>query len=595
MIQNFLSIGNDTIEISFQDGLNLITGNNIDNPERRNGCGKSAIIEAFYYGLFGSTIRDIKKEFIVNNVTKGKGRIELVFDITTDTETSSYKIIRQLKPSTVELYKLGGDNDQDISKDSIINTNKYICDLIGSNAAICKSCDILSLSDNIPFMAKKPEEKRKFIEDIFALEVFGKMLKELKEYIKENKSSITVSSTKVDEITNSINSLTRQYDLQKKEYEEKEDRLNSKKNDLNKKIEDINSKINAVEFVDTTNIKEENNKLHDAWNKIDKKIGDLLFKISNKNAEKKIKDDDFKKSSNTPSLKCDKCLQNIPESHVEHIKTIREELHKEISDIEEELQNYISERKTWESKKQLVQQKLGKNQSILDKNDLATLQLKNYKTLLNEYNESLENLDEEFKSSNNSLDNFYNEIEQIKDRHSSEMKSLDELNVKSSNLDVCKFILGEEGVKSFIIKRLLEMLNSSIQKYISDLGMSMKCKFDEYFEEQITNEKGKDISYWNFSGGERRTVDLACAWAFKDIKRKITGVSSNVEFMDEIFDSAFDERGLDLLIQVLKNRIDKNNLSCYAISHRKETLKHVDGEIVTLEKENGITKRINDM
>jgi Fe-S cluster assembly ATPase SufC len=143
-----------------------------------------------------------------------------------------------------------------------------------------------------------------------------------------------------------------------------------------------------------------------------------------------------------------------------------------------------------------------------------------------------------------------------------------------------------------MIKRLLGMLNTSIQKYIIDLGMTMRCKFDEYFDEKITNDNGKDISYWNFSGGERRTVDLACAWAFKDIKRKISGVSSNVEFLDEIFDSAFDERGLDLLIEVLKERIEHSNLSCYAISHRKETLKHVDGEIVELEKENKITRRI---
>jgi len=89
-------------------------------------------------------------------------------------------------------------------------------------------------------------------------------------------------------------------------------------------------------------------------------------------------------------------------------------------------------------------------------------------------------------------------------------------------------------------------------------------------------------------------VDLACAWAFKDIKRKISGISSNVEFCDEIFDSAFDERGLDLLIDVLKTRIDKYNMSIYAISHRKETMKHIDGEIVSLEKENGVTRRVTE-
>jgi Fe-S cluster assembly ATPase SufC len=121
------------------------------------------------------------------------------------------------------------------------------------------------------------------------------------------------------------------------------------------------------------------------------------------------------------------------------------------------------------------------------------------------------------------------------------------------------------------------MLNTSIQKYINTLGMSMKCKFDEYFDEQMTDDRGSKLCYWSFSGGERKTIDIACSWAFKDIKRKISGISSNVEFLDEILDSAFDERGLDLLIEVIKERIDKDKLSSYAISHRKETMKHIDG------------------
>ena len=125
VIQDFLSIGKDSLTIDFQSGLNLITGTNIDNPERRNGTGKSAIIEGFYYALFGTTIRDIKKEFVINNVTKGKGRIELIFDVATDTGTNTYKVIRQLKPSTVELYQCG-DEETDIAKDSIANTNKFI-------------------------------------------------------------------------------------------------------------------------------------------------------------------------------------------------------------------------------------------------------------------------------------------------------------------------------------------------------------------------------------------------------------------------------------------------------------------------------------
>jgi DNA repair exonuclease SbcCD ATPase subunit len=214
--------------------------------------------------------------------------------------------------------------------------------------------------------------------------------------------------------------------------------------------------------------------------------------------------------------------------------------------------------------------------------------------IIKEIKESLENIEGDFKENSGSIQVIEESINDAKRRKDLEEINFASLKEKGDDLDTCKFILGEEGVKAFVVKKLLGMLNTSIQTYINDLGMTMKCKFDEFFVEQITNDKGKEISYWNFSGGERRTVDLACAWAFKDIKRKISGISSNVEFCDEIFDSAFDERGLDLLIEVLKDRIDKYNMSIYAISHRKETMKHIDGEIVALEKENGVTKRVEE-
>jgi hypothetical protein len=187
---------------------------------------------------------------------------------------------------------------------------------------------------------------------------------------------------------------------------------------------------------------------------------------------------------------------------------------------------------------------------------------------------------------------FEENIIKTQERHDTERNNFLLLKQKSEDYEICKFVLGEEGVRSFVVKRLLSMMNASIQQYINDLGMSIRCKFDEYFDEQLSNDKGKEISYWNLSGGERRTVDLACAWAFKDLKRKISGVSSNVEFGDEFFDSAFDGHGFDLLVQLVKQRIDKHNLSFYAISHRKEIEKHINGETVFLEKEGGVTRRI---
>ena len=283
--QNFLSIGNDQIVIDFQSGFNLITGKNLDNPDRVNGIGKSCIAELFYYALFGKTIRDIKKEFIINNITKGKGAIELTFDVETETGAQSYTIKRQIKPSSVMLLR----GEEDITKDSIANTDKFICDLIGSNPVICRSCDILSLSDNVPFMAKKPEEKRKFINDIFSLEVFGKMSNELKNLIRENKSEMNISSAKLEEINNTLETLNRQQEDYLKKVQEREAMLEQKRKEIQARIDETEEKIGNISITDVSSIQKEREKWEEAWNKLDGKIGHISSQLSSKETLRKLK------------------------------------------------------------------------------------------------------------------------------------------------------------------------------------------------------------------------------------------------------------------------------------------------------------------
>lgn len=289
--------------------------------------------------------------------------------------------------------------------------------------------------------------------------------------------------------------------------------------------------------------------------------------------------------------KCGKCYQDIPTDE-SYITDQKKEVSKQMDKNIDEHSTNTELIAQYRAKANKIEVKIKEFRETLNENAANKNKLSSLKTTLESYERSLEELDVDLEDNTAGLKDFDKSITETEERLTTEQETLKELRQIGEDYDMCKFILGEEGVKSFMIKRLLSMLNGSIQKYITELGMTMRCKFDEYFDEQIANDKNKPISYWNLSGGERRTVDLACAWAFKDIKTKISGVSSNVEFLDEVFDSAFDERGLDLFIDVLKERITKNKLSCYTISHRKETLKHIDGETVHVEKENGITRRI---
>lgn len=283
--QNFLSIGNDQIVIDFQSGFNLITGNNIDNPDRKNAVGKSSIAELYYYALFGKTIREIKKDFIINNITKGKGAMELTFDVETEQDTQTYTIKRQVKPSSVTLFK----GEEDITKDSIANTDKFICDLIGSNPVICRSCDILSLSDNVPFMAKKPEDKRKFINDIFSLEVFGKMSNELKNLIRDNKGEMNISTARLEELNSNLETLNDQQADYLKKVEEREAILEQKRKEIQEKIDETSEKIVKTSIMDVSAIQLEQEKWDDAWRKLDGKIGKVNDEISSKETLRKLK------------------------------------------------------------------------------------------------------------------------------------------------------------------------------------------------------------------------------------------------------------------------------------------------------------------
>ena len=161
-----------------------------------------------------------------------------------------------------------------------------------------------------------------------------------------------------------------------------------------------------------------------------------------------------------------------------------------------------------------------------------------------------------------------------------------------SKIDIVKYVVSEEGVKSFIVHKLLELLNSKLLTYLRKLDSNSICIFNEYFEEEITNEKNKICSYFNFSGAERKSIDLACLFTFSDMRRMQGGVKYNLAIYDELFDSSFDEKGIELVTQILQERTEELDECSIVISHRKESIKAVTGEVVYIEKENGISRRV---
>ena len=590
-IQNFLSVGNDIIQIEFKKGLNQIDGMNSDIPDRKNGVGKTVIANAHFFALFGETINKIKSEFVRNNVTNKDGLIVLEFDVETTQGTKSYTIKRYVKKaSKVELF-LG---DVDITKSSIKETDKYICDLLSTNANIHRCCDIMTVRDTIPFMEMEAKDKRSFIESIFDIDVFGIMLKDLKKMISDAKKDKDVSAAKVSEIEKSLKSLIEQKEIIRKQIDERDAVLQKRKDDLVSQIDTIQSEIGDISIEDTSKLESDLSKVEKATEDIEQKLSDLQFWISHKGFQIDAWNDNIKKLSNiNEGVKCDKCLQEIEHSHVENLEKKKEDLLSIVRGYQNDLD---------ESKKELDKFKVQKSKLLIKSKEIEErldqikediMAVKNLNKTLITLTNSLTDIENDIETSSLSLDSFVNSIEDTEDRNEEESKTLQEIQQKLADYDICKFILGEEGVKSFVVKKLLDLLNNTIEKYLIELGLNVRVKFDEYFEEIITAD-GKVFSYKNASGAEKKSLDFACAFSFSDMRRKINQVSSNVEFYDEALDGGLDSLGVELILNVIKDRIDKNDTCVYLISHRKEVKDKIDGELILLEKSGKITRRLVD-
>jgi DNA repair exonuclease SbcCD ATPase subunit len=585
-ISNFMSVGNDPIEITFKEGLNQIDGFNLDNPERKNAVGKSVIINSFFFALFGETVNKIKNEFLPNFNSKGKSIIELHFDVKTNNWEKSYSIRRQVKPSKVELF----EGDTDITRDSIANTNRYICDLIQSNPTIHKCCDLMTIRETIPFMEMDSSDKRKFIEDIFSIDVFSSMMKDLKKLISENKSDMNISSGKLEEIRTSLGSLLEQKTKVEEHAKQRNDILKTKKDQINNKLNLLEKEIKSIKVKDLNQLKLDQDKFNKALDKVDNIINSERINISNftlhiKEYQNFLKECDHIKFGDT----CNKCHQDIPNTP-EYLDNKRKDISQLLSIYVKNNENSQNTLNEYLDKKVKIKNKL---QSIINDVSQTKIDINKLDSLKNnkkELQDQLKSIEVDLNYVVESVDTFTDSISKMKIRESEQELMFTNFKEKSADYDICKFILGEDGVKSFAIKKLLLLLNNSIENYLIKLGMNVRCKFDEYFDEVITTSNGKVFSYKNASGAEKKTLDFACALSFADMRRKINRVYSNLVFYDEVFDNALDEKGLDLIMKVVKERINANKLSIYVISHRKEMKNHIDGDTIELVKIKGVTK-----
>jgi len=586
-VKNFLSIGSEPLELSFLNGINLITGENKDN-NGKNGIGKSTIVDSIFWCLFGNTIRELKKENIQHNQNKEECCVKLSFKIKTQNEEKQYDIKRILNPAKIEILC----NGEDITLSTIPKNDEFIKKLINSNEEVFNNAVIMTSINTITFMAQKKTEKRKFIEGILRLEVFSQMLLKVRsEYNDIKKENDICSNNFINQQRN-----LETFETQKREESKiKKEKIDNWQYNIELKQEIIKECKNK-KFPDSKEIDEsinnlENNKLNQLKAYLKKYNANNNENISQKskiisdiNHIKKEKQKILDKGNTCPTCNREYCKDDI-----DTIKLKLSELDSEIKTQSSILIQTEKKKSECENNIKTIEEGIDKvNNKIKELNKLKISIRDNEHTIvqsnadIRRFKENIDQINEEKSLCDSNVEKAKDEIQKLE-------KELKEIKKNLNILDTVKYILSEEGVKTYIVKKIITMLNNKLNFYLNKLEAPCKCIFDEMFDETIYNQQGKEVSYFNFSGGERKRIDIAILFTFQDVLRFHSGTSFSLNMYDELLDCALDTRGIDKIIEILKEKVEKYNESIYIITHKNSDISNISN-VLFLEKINGVTR-----
>ena len=557
--KNLLSTGNIFTEIDLNKSNNtLIVG--------ENGAGKSTILDALSYGLFGKAFRKINKPQLLNTITKKDLVVEIEFNIS----NNEYKIIRGIRPNIFEVYQNGTllnqsaemKDYQEILEKQILKLNfKSFCQVV-----------VLGSATFQPFMQLPGGQRREIIEDLLDLQIFTTMNSLLKDKIQSNNEELVDINTDQKVLMGRIK-LIKEHLLEKQNNNEK---IVAEKisviDDTNEKLIALHDQCKSIEE-QIVNLKES---IQDEP-KISKRINQLSQLRHKIEAKRALLDKDisfFKKHENCPT-----CTQGISSEFRE--KTLLTK-NNEVENIDAALVDLV---------KQYDETNARLNEMIEVHANVQTLQIQLIKIRSN--SESLC----EYR------DQLMKEINQINVSHETDednkMSLLEtELNIVASRyndsmdhkqiLTAAAMLLKDGGIKARIIKQYVPVINKLIGKYLSAMDFFVQFELDEEFNETIKSRFRDEFSYASFSEGEKMRINLAILFTWRAVAKLRNSVSTNLLIMDEVMDSSLDNNGTEEFLKVLNNlTVDTNT---FIISHKGDQLFDKFEKVIKFEKHKNFSK-----
>ena len=540
--KNFLSTGNNFTEIDLtRHKHTLIVG--------QNGSGKSTMLDALSFGLFGKAHRNINKTQLINSINGKASMVEVEFEI----GQSRFKIVRGDRPVKFEIWK----NDEMINQSSHSKEYQRILEqnILKLNHKSFHQVVVLGSSNFVPFMQLNPGLRRGVIEDLLDIGVFSRMnqlLKEETNAIKENLKDISyqidLSKNKVEtqkKYISDVSILTeenrRNYELRISESQSFIDELQAENSEL------------SVGLDESVSQAEQGLRL------LQDRKQDLLLRSQDRKSN--IRDLEKRITFFSENATCPVCDQAISDGHKSEIllstQTDRDRRKAEIKQIGVEGQGVESEIAEQTSVLSTLRDRVHKLTS--NSKEIAT-----YQNQIRSYQEHIEKeVGADLEKANADLAILKNELLDLKD---SKLKTSEEFSYKMAIAEMLK----DTGIKTKIIKQYLPVMNKLINQYLQVLDFYVHFDLNEEFNETIRSRHRDEFTYESFSEGEKQRIDLSLLFTWRQIAKMKNSVSTNLLILDETFDSSLDHDGVDNLIKILYTLGDSTNV--FIISHKGEIL-----------------------
>jgi len=560
--KNFLSTGNNWTEINLNKSKStLIVG--------QNGAGKSTMLDALSFALFGKPHRNINKPQLINTINNKDCLVEVMFSV----GKSDFKIVRGLKPNIFEIWKNGTMiNQASHAKEyqKILEQN-----IIKLNHKSFHQIVVLGSSSFIPFMQLPAQHRREVIEDLLDINIFSKM-----NYLIKEKNSVL--RDKLKDTGFQLELIREKIELQRKYIREVEDLNESQIEEKRTEIVEAQAVINSLQEENalvSLKIEKTQDGLHGKLQKYhDRKQSLFQYKTQFQQQIKQLVNDAKFYEEHTH---CPTCTQDIGEDlRNEKLKSSKEKASK----LNEAMTQAKSEYETVE-------------ETILQLNAVAEE--------IREWSNTLSSNNKEITRIQSRIQNLTHSIEEMLGKDGDTTKSkedLEKLKVEKDSLLELRLVMNEEysyntaiaemlkdtGIKTKIIKQYLPVINKLVNQYLQVLDFFVHFDLDESFQETIKSRHRDTFTYDSFSEGEKQRIDLALLFTWRMIAKMKNSVSTNLLILDETFDSSLDHDGVDNLMKILYTLDDDTNV--FVISHKGEILEGKFKDKIEFSKEKNFSK-----